>query len=458
MKALLLAIFFSGVAVAAQAQLRISTLQDDFNTSNTARWMPSFLGDGVRRVQVNVANVNASLGSNFATLADARNFLRADEYSDELIARNIAAMHGEDNLIAGALNVSLVNTVIRFGDEDAPISFSLGAGANERMELSTVFNRDAFLLAYSGNKQFAGQFVELAPRFNALAFIQYYVAAACNIGSRTDGWSIKPAIRLSYLSGQASVDMPGGNSISMFTDPEGRYLDFSLDYRVNASLGGDSLRLEGSSFNLNDKSLRGALGSGFAMDLGLRVSPRPGLDFDAALMDIGSIRFGNGPTNMFNQSTYRYEGADADFSRGEGLNLDSLASFARPHYSHEAYSVSLPAQLALSGSLGLAQAQGNKDSYFRHRLSILYVQGFATCLSATTTPYIGMGYTYSLQNVLHLGINAGVGGAFGFQAGIAASLKAGPLLIGLQSSNVLSLIASKAGRGTDAGLLLALSL
>lgn len=456
MKALLclLAVFS---AITASAQLTIGVIQDPFNASNAARHLPCFLGDGFSRYQLNVANASFSLGSNFATMADAREFLRSDKYSDELISRSLGSMHEQDNLIAASLDVSLLNAAINLGDQEAPLSFSLGLGFNERIELNTAFNQDAFRFAYAGNKQFAGQFVQLSPRFNVLAFAEYYVAGACTIRGSSGDWSIKPAVRISYLSGQAGVDMRDDNVIAVYTEPEGRYLDFNLDYSINTSLGNDSVRLEGSSFNLNEKSLRNGLGSGFGVDFGLRISPRPGLDFNMGLADIGSIHFTEGTTNMYNHSTYRYEGAEIDLAKHHSLNLDSLATFARPQYSYDAFSVKLPTRLALSASIGLEKVEYGSHSYYRHQLSCLYVQGFSNHLSATRIPYIGVGYTYSLQDMLHLGINGGIGGVAGFQVGLLASLKSGPFLLGLQSSNVLSLIAPRAGRGTDAGLLLALA-
>jgi len=456
MKALSLIVFFSGLCASAYAQLSIGAVQDAHNASNAARHLPTFLGDGFDRFQVNAANAYFSLGSNFATMGDARAFLRSDTYSDELIGRNLRNMHSQDNFIAGSLDVSLINVAMHLGDPEAPVSFSLGLGANERIELSAIFNEDAFRFAYNGNKQFAGSFVELAPRFDGLAFTEYYASAACNIVS-PGGWSMKPAIRISYLSGQASVDMQDKNSIAVYTDPGGRYLNFSLDYNINTSLGGDSVKLEGSSFNLDGESLQSGAGSGFGMDLGLRISPHPGLSFDIGVMDIGSIRFTKSATNMYNHSTYRYEGVDINFAENQSLNLDSLASFARPSYSHGGYSVRLPAKLILSGSIGLGKIESGRRTFYRHQISCLYVQGFANYLSATKKPYIGAGYTYSFGGVVNVGVNAGLGGITGGQMGLLASLKAGPFLLGVMSNNMLPLLAPQAGRGTDAGLLLGLA-
>ncbi len=456
MKTLFALIIFCSLTIPSFAQLHIAALQDPFDASNAARHLPTYLGDGFQRFQVNVFNPYFSLGSNFTSIGDAREFLRSNVISDELIGRNISKMHATDNLITGSFDLAILNLSVNLNDESAPVRVTLGAGVNERMELSTAFNQESFRFAYAGNEQFASEYVELAPRFDALAFSEYYVALACNV-QNNEGWSIKPAIRLSYLSGQVSVDMQQTNSIAVYTDAEGRYLDFSLNYNINTSLGADSVRLDGSSFNLNEKSLHSGLGSGYGIDLGLRVTPKPGLDFNIGISDLGSIRFANNTTNIYNHSTYRYEGVDVNFVNEQSLSLDSLSSFARPNYAHEAYSVSLPTRLIISGSFGFGEVNNGNAHYFRHLLTGMYLQGFSNHLSATKVPYIGVGYTYSIGDIVHAGINAGIGGVFGPQVGLMASLKAGPLRFGLQSNNILSLISSQAGRGIDAGLLLALA-
>jgi hypothetical protein len=287
--------------------------------------------------------------------------------------------------------------------------------------------------------------------------MEWYVSGSASISPLNSQLVIRPAIRLSYLNGQAGVQMRKQNSLSMFTEQDGRYLDFNLDYRINAALGSDSLRLEGSSFNLNDKSLRGGSGSGFGMDLALRISPMAGLSFNIGLMDVGSIRFKSGVTNMYNSSSYRYEGTEIDFQGNSSLDLDSVASLAKPNYSNDGFKMALPTKLALSGTYGIKPHGDRATTWYSHQLSFLYVQGFDNYLSSTTRPLLSIGYTYSMADILNLGLNAGIGGVYGGSIGALASVKAGPLRIGINSNNVLSLLAPAAGRGADAGFLLALA-
>lgn len=453
-KAISILACISITAATARAQINIGALQDGHNAANAARHLPTYLGDHLKKIQVTLFNLYVSLGSSFATYKDARDYIRADYITSELIGNTIDKLDPENNNINGSADIALLNIAFSISDKSGRKAAALGFGVNERVELNTLFNDNLLLLAYRGNKQFAGQTVNIVPRFNGIAFTEYYVAASLNVAPEYSNVTIKPAVRLSYLSGQASINMPKDNAISLYTEPQGRYLDFGLNYTVNASLGEDSIRLEGSSFNLNDKSIRQGAGSGFGVDLGVRVSPSPGVSVNLGVMDVGSIRFKSSVTNMFNHSAYRYEGQELTFTEDQSINLDSLAGLAKPNYTHKAYTVRLATKLILAGSIGLGRIEKKSGAYYRHQLTGMYLQGFANYLSSTTRSYVAVGYTHSFNNVLNLGANTGVGGIAGGTFGLLASVKLGAFLFGLNSGNILPLIAPGSGRGTDAGMLL----
>lgn len=456
-------LFAAGVLIAtafgpaASAQLNMGALQDAHNGLNASRHLPTFLGDHFNTFQIGVFNPYAGVGSNFASYQDARDLLRADQLSSSLIGNTLQNLRAGNNAIAGSLDLGIVNAALNIRNRSGRKILTLGAGVNQRVELSSSFNRELLYLAAYGNKQFAGQTINIFPRFNGLAFTEWYLAGSVNIAPKFSQLVIRPAVRLSYLSGQAGVEMRKENALTMFTEQDGRYLDFDLNYRINAALGSDSLRLEGSSFNLNDKSFRSGSGSGFGMDLAVRVSPMSGLSFNLGLMDIGSIRFSSGVTNMSNSSTYRYEGTEFDFRGNGALNLDSVAALAKPNYSHDAFTMPLPTKLVVTGTYGLQSHPGKNTTWYTHQLTFLYLQGFRNYLSATTRLQLSVGYTYSIRDVLNLGVNAGVGGIYGGSLGALASLKLGAFRIGINSNNLLALLAPSTGRGADAGLMLALA-
>ncbi len=456
-KNVLLLLLAATLCLPASGQLNIASLQDGHDATNAARHLPTYLGDRFQTVAVTVFNPYVSIGSNFATVADAKDIFTSDKITSETIGRTINKLRNGDNNIAGIVDIAILNVAFNTTDRSGHKAFSIGFGANERVEVNTAFNQETLLLAYNGNKQFAGQTVSIAPRFNGLAWTEYYVSAAYSIRPGGGDLVIKPAVRLAYLSGQASVEMSRDNAIDVYTEKDGRYLDFGLNYNINTSLGGDSVKLAGSSFNVNNKSFSGGAGSGFGMDLGLRISPKPGILLNVGLMDIGSIHFTKNVTNIYNHSTYRYEGQELTFAQDQSIDLDSLAGFARPNYSYNDYTVKLPTKLVIAGSVGLNKSEHGNSSYYRDQLTLTYLQGFRNYLSASTTAYVAVGYTRSFGGVFNLGANAGLGGTWGGNVGLLASVKAGPFLFGLNTNNILPLIAQRAGRGTDVGMLLGLA-
>jgi hypothetical protein len=451
-------LFIATLTTPAYAQFNVGAVQDGHNTANAARHLPTYLGDHFRKFQISIFNPYASIGSNFASGHDAGDYFTADQITSQMIGNTIDKLKKNDeNNINALVDLAILNVAFNFTNHDGRKALSLGFGVNERVEANTVFNRETFLLAYSGNKQFANQTVSIAPRFNALAYTEYYASAAFNIRPANSEMVIKPAIRLSYLSGQASVYMPKTSSITLYTEPEGRYLDFGFNYTINTSVGDDSVKLSASSFNVNDKNFRQGAGTGFGMDLGLRISPKPGLLINVGVMDIGSIRFKKNAVNMYNYSNVRYEGQNITFTEDQSINLDSLAGIAEPKYSYDAYSVHLPTKFVATGSLGLGRGESKGGPWYKHQICVTYLQGFENYLSATKTPYVGIGYTHSFNNVFNLGTNVGVGGVWGASVGLLASLKAGPFNIGFNTNNIITLLSPKSGKGTDAAMMLVLA-
>jgi len=439
----------------AAAQLNIASLQNAHNSNNAARYLPTYLGDGFKTLQVSVFNPYVTVGSNFTSAKDVREYISSDEISNTMVENTISKLKNKDNLIQAGLDLAIVNIGFNIKNKAGDPFLSIGVGVNERVEMSSSFNKELFLLAYKGNKQFAGQTIQLAPRLNALAYTDYYVSAALNIKVPGTDIGIKPAVRLRYLSGQASVNMPNSSSVSMYTQPDGRYIDLGLNYQINTSTSGDTVSLSSTSINIDQNSFQQGAGKGFGMDLGVRVTPMENLSLNIGLMDIGGLRFTKNVVNMSNDTAYRYEGAELTFSDNQRITLDSIAGIVEPRYTYDAYKVKLPTKLIISASLGLGKEERKQQSYYKHNLTFTYLQGFNNYLSATKMPYIALGYTHSFQNTVNLGANAAVGGLWGAGIGALVSFKIGGFRIGVNSNNLLPLIAPKSGKGTDIGLMLA---
>jgi hypothetical protein len=441
------------ICSSAKAQLNMGAIQDPLNL-NAARHLPTFLGESSKRGQIVFFNPYAAVGSNFTTSGQALDYLRSDRITNEMIDETVSKLHPENNMVQGTVDLAILNLAFNIRNDSGGSVFTVGFGVNERVETSTTFNEETIRLLYRGNKQYAGQTINLAPRINALGFTEYYVAAAMNIAPSSSPVSFRPALRLSYLAGQASVAMGKSNTISLYTEPQGRFLDFQFDYRVNASLGVDSLTLNGINSEFDVQNFIAGAGHGFGADLGTRVMVSPALSFNIGVIDIGSIRFNKFVTNIYNHSGYRYEGESFEVSNGNGVSFDTIVKIAKPLYAHEDYTVHLPTKLVLTGSMGRGEMTGKHGTYYKHQFTAMYVQGFDNYLSSTTRPYLAVGYTYDFANVACLGANAGLGGIAGGTFGVLASVRVGSLTMGFNSNNVIPLLFPQSGRSADLGLLL----
>src|SRR5690606_26801139 len=131
-----------------------------------------------RKVQVSFFNPYISLGSNFASFKDARDYITADQITSGMIGNTIENLEPEDNNINGVVDIALLNVAFNVNGRNGRKAASFGLGVNQRVELNMLFNDDLLVLAWRGNKQFAGQTINVMPRFNGLAFTEYYAAAA----------------------------------------------------------------------------------------------------------------------------------------------------------------------------------------------------------------------------------------------------------------------------------------
>lgn len=444
-------------AVSVHAQVNIGAFMNAHNSAGAARVLPTYLGDHFSNFQITLLNPYVSLGSSFATVDDAREYLTSETLGKDLIGRAVNKLDPEGNNIAGVVDLSVLAASFNIKGRDGRKLASIGVGIDEHVAVNATFNRELLELAYGGNKQYAGQTINIAPRFNGLAYTQYSVSTAASFTVPGSDFIIKPALRLSYLSGQAGVHMKDDNAITLYTEQQGRYLDFGFNYNIDVSAGADSVSLSGNSFTVNDKSFSSGAGSGVGIDFGVRVSPMQGLSFNIGVVDVGSINFTKHVTNIYNYSGKHYEGEPITFTENQSVRLDSLAGIADPSYSHNEFRVALPAKFLLSGLLGLGRMESKRISYYRHQLYVLYVQGFDDYLSSSKRAYVAAGYTHSIRDGLNIGVNAGIGGLTGGTFGVLASVKAGAFRFGINSNNVIPLLSPGSGRSADLGVLLGLS-
>lgn len=150
------------------AQDNAVLLYDDNFTLNASRLLPAKLGSGFSTFQLSIFYFDAWLANNSLT---SNNFLQ-NGTSTEIIEDVINDLQPKNRMYFGqelmplALAFKIQKNKEKVKQEDA-VNFALGI--TEQISLSFIFSENFLQLAWNGNKQFAGENVELGPlSFNFL--------------------------------------------------------------------------------------------------------------------------------------------------------------------------------------------------------------------------------------------------------------------------------------------------
>ncbi len=413
--------------------------------------LPSLLGNDIKNGEVFLFPMYFGFGNNFISAYDLKEFTKQEKFTNEYIDKMVSKIPNQGNVWVG-LDIPVLNIFFNVNKKNKESFLSFGLGMRERMDLNFTLNRDLFSLLYKGNKQFENKTINLAPSFNFLLYNEYFFAVSGqfkpfkNDSTNISKINIKPALRLRYLNGIASAYMPKSN-IDMFTATDGRYIDIKSDLLLNMSSAVDTPDIEGIFEDINFQNLKSS-GKGIGLDLGLGVEYFKNLQFNIALTDIGSINFKRNAINYSSKKTLRYEGIEFD-NNGKPLEITSIDSLLQADKTYEGYKQTLPTKFILNTMYGIHKKTRKRVDYFEHNLSLTYIQGFKNYLSSSKTPAINLGYAYNLKNMVNAGVNFTFGGINKFQGGAQLGFRLGAIKLGIASNNLLPLISSKTGRGTD---------
>lgn len=440
------------------AQIRLAEMQN-FHTGLTSSYtLPSKLGYGYKRVQLELGSPYAGV-ANSAFSLDAFQHAKTFEKMSVLSFDKAVSRLGNNNSFYAGVESQIVNLGLTFKKFSYRTPVYIGVGIRERAEASLLYSSDLLKLIYNGNKQFAGESISLSTNFNALQYTDYSVMAAYPFQWKLKDSSvlhIKPALRFRYLRSGFNIHTQSANN-TMYTDANGKYVDLGFDYLVQTALVTDTpdvtkkLPLE---YNLNQLLAKPA-GHGFAIDLGATAYLSENMVFNIGLIDIGKINYKNNTIQYSSDKTYRFDGYPAygyENSTNPSSSLDSLEAFSSPDKSYDPYTVALPTKLIMSFEYKIGHFLFKRMHTFRHNLSVIYVQGFRNYLSSTTKPVLDIGYVYSMQNKINAGLHMMIGGHSRFGIGPQVTLKLGAFRLGFLSNNMLGIIYPSKARGIDVSM------
>lgn len=437
------------------AQFNFSQIQNQHTHNLAAAQLPSLLGDDIRTCEVHLFSPYIGFANNFISAYDLQQLSSSGKLSNTYIDNILNKIPKQGSIWAGA-DIPLLNVFFNINKKNHERFLSFGLGMREKIDFNFTLNKDLLSLLYKGNKQFAGQTVNLAPSLNFLFYNEYFLAAAGQFNlslpaTKLKLITIKPAVRLRYLKGIASIDMPEAN-ISMYTDPEGRFIDLTTSLQANLAASVDTPDAESTLGNINLNSLKGP-GKGFGLDIGVGVTLLENLQLHAAMIDMGSIHFTRNTINYTKHASYTYDGVDFN-QDDKSVRAADLENLIQPEKTYNSYRQKLPTRFVLSGFYGLGKKTKRAVPYYKHNVTFTYVQGFRNYLSATTQPALNIGYAYNLRNLVNAGLGFTFGGLNKIQGGAQLGLRLGAVKLGFASNNLLPVLTSKAGRGTDFNLYL----
>lgn len=199
---------------------------------------------------------------------------------------------------------------------------------------------DAFKLVFGGNKQFEDKTINLSDiRFNNLMYNQYSVGISKQIGAFQLG------VNLSFLQGFQHQQLTT-NKTSLYTAPQGEYLDVVYNFKFRQSN-------EGASHFFQPNGLGGSADIHLAYK-----TAKSQWSFD--ITDLGVISWNRNPISYQGDSAIRFQGVVIDdITKIGSLKLDSFLKDFIPKKTTASYTTLLPFTVQAVYSKPVALKKGN---------------------------------------------------------------------------------------------------
>ncbi|MFY0673572.1 MAG: hypothetical protein JXQ87_09205 [Bacteroidia bacterium] len=482
MKKLTIILALVVVAFSTKAQYGNQFQYNAFFKTQGAFDYPSELGTDIRTFSVNLFGMNSYLGNSIADVNWLYNIATGIE-TGTIDGQSVPVLRNADGstyLLPHVVLDHLVNntpeTNFLVGGFDVytplAIAFKVKAGEDKKEVVTFAFNhriktgtstylgKDLFKFMYNGIGSFGtdpANLVDFSVGFHA--YSEWAFGMAFPVLELGNGMALRAGMNLKYLIGYAAIDTRTAN-LNLTNLNEGDVWDFNLDYLFNAAGPIDAIE-DGADISPVSFARRG-IGNGMGIDFGASLQVMENLKATMAVNDIGSIRYGNGNViNISGSGNVSFDGVRVNVFGLDSVrfNGDTLISRFEPEVTYNDFNVALPTRLTLSGEFGLNQKETRKgQEYFQHTIHFTYIQGFNKAVGNSTRPFVNVGYSYRLGNVLSTGVNTGYGGIYGFNIGGFVGLRGGPFRISFSSNALLGGMAPQLAKGFDFRLNMALAL
>lgn len=434
----------------AHAQLSVNHFNDPFLQSEGAQALPSLQGLGFSRFSVTVPNFNGWADNTIISYGDLSDILLLSKLTKSDVDEVVDNLDRELYLGFEA-NVQAVGFGMNVRGRDSIPFLSFGFEHRERTLFSMRIDPDLVSLLYYGNKQYAGKRVIIDPlsiRSLSVRELGGNVAASFRVGEVAGKpITLRPGVGIYYLIGIQGTRSERGQ-VEMYTQPDGRAIDFDLDYDLNMAIPRDGL------------NVFSGIGSGMALDLSMGAHIGDALQVYAGINDIGSVQFWKDVRNYRRTGSYHFEGVEYAFGDGEQsspIPVDSLLSIVDPVITRENFSVDLPTSFILSAQYGFGQKDHEGRPYMKHLVGSTLVSELLKPSWSYAPTAVSVYYTYVAGTRANAGFSFSMRGDTPLGVGVHATVCLGPVRLGLASTNLTPLIAPHSGFGADASAIVQLA-
>ena len=323
--------------------------------------------------------------------------------------------------------------ILSFGTQISKGSFFLGFSVRERLTQHIMIPENLGNLLWYGNAtpQIFGQYVNVAPSYNVIAFDEWGASFTGYAMNRKMTWGG----RLKYLSGKINATTIK-SVVEVYTDTSTYNIHLQSDFEMRTS-GIDDIE---HYLNQRVTTLIFPGNNGVGVDLGLSYRFNDHISINASVLDIGFITWKSRTMTLISHNPgeeFIFEGMTLkDFVEmlsdlntfGEKMT-DSILDLAHIDTVYDVkYTSWLPARYNVGGSYSINE---------HHRFNLL-LNGISW--SHHFYPALSVSYYYQLKRILGLMVSYNIFNSQFTNIGAGISISAGPIQLYVISDNVPGLI------------------
>ncbi len=431
----------------ADAQTVLPTSGDPLLLSGGASDLPSLQGMGFQRFAITLPTISGNADNSSLEAGTLQELLWGSSLSQAAVDR-IVQSDGDVAYLNMDAQLQAIGIAFNILRADSTVLLSVGLEHRERQLTALRLDQELIDLVYSGNRQYVGATLTLDPlELRNITYRSLGGNVAFDLVLKDTDWRLRPAIGLYYLKALEAVQFEGDGA-SMYTSPDGRYVDITADYRMDVAVPEDL------------DPWKPEAGSGLATDIAVAAVWKDRLQIHLGVNEIGSMKMTGGLRNYTHAGTTRYEGVEValnEYSGDPEVSWDTLVNPLDPVKTNEAFTMRLPTTLLLYAQYGIGMKDVKGTPFPRHLV-------WGSLRNALSDDHFNrsrlggaVGYTYNINDRFNAGTAFTLPGGGNFLIGLHATVRMGPVRLGVSSRDLMWLASPNTSLSADARFTLQLA-